>query len=285
MATTQTMMPTKTVRPRAARIAHRVRTTQVRGDDDVGRSISELDEAHRRMKRNMQALEALLRLQSDGAAWPDAETLLSELENRLQAMAASLRSRCRAGNFDQIELAVYLRQATRLWNTPPGYPPNGGWRFDSTRSLVWWPDADAEGPSQPAAVATTDLQTALESMPTRFREVARRALYSCAVTFPPWFFNWRSPDGPAHKGPRPSSEFRLRLHTAPDGVKVDVSLSSAGPGFPRHFDETHQRTLAGHLAALLGRLVRAGRSGEPDSEVDFEVSFTGRLDLACSAAA
>lgn len=271
MATTHTILPT---RPRrVARIPHRARTAPVERDAPAPRPISELDEAHRRMKRNMQALGALLHLPARGSESPDSETLLTELEHRLQAMAAGLRSRCRAGNFEQIELAVYLRQATRLWNTPPGYPPNGGWSFDSTRSLVWRADPDQEGPREPGAATFADLETALESAPPRFREAARRALYSCAVTFPPWFFNWRSTDGAATPGPRPASELRVWVRFAPEGVKVLVSLSGVGPGLPRHFDETHHRTLARQLAAALARLVRAGRGEEPDAGVEFEVGF------------
>jgi hypothetical protein len=238
------------------------------------------------MKRNMQSLAELLNLQAQDLESPGAESLLTELENHLQAMAGGLRSRCRAGNFDQIELAVYLRQATRLWNTPPGYPPKGGWSFDSSQSLVFRPDPDSEGPREKRSVAATDLERALESMPARWRDVARRAVYSCAVTFPPWFFNWRSTDGAENLGSRRSSGFRLRLRIAPDGVKVAVSLSGVGPGLPPHFREAHQRTLARHLASALGRLVRAERSEESDCDVEFEVAFAGSGEgLACSAAA
>lgn len=286
MATNYTMpMPTRAARPRVSRIARRPRAAQVRPDEGGQRSISELDEAHRRMKRNMRALQALLHLDAEGAESADAETLLTEVESRLQAMALGLRTHCRVGNFDQIELAVYLRQATRLWNTPPGHPPDGGWSFDASRSLVWQCLGDARTDRGPAAIATTDLSTALESVPPGLREVARRALYSCAVTFPPWFFNWRSPDALAHPGPRPSSELGVRLQTAPDGVKVAVSLSGVGPGLPAHFGETHQRTLARDLASLLRRLVREGRGVESDSSVEFEVSFASCRSLARSAAA
>lgn len=286
MATTHTILPTKTLRSRGGRMPHRSRTTPVLRHHPGPRSISELDEAHRRMKRNMQALASLLRFQAEDVEAPAAEALLTELETRLQAMAGDLRSRCRAGNFDQIELAVYLRHAARLWNTPPGCPPKGGWSFDTTQSLVFRPDPDSEGPRASRAAATTDLEQALESTPARWREVIRRAVYSCAVTFPPWFFDWRSTGGAESPGPRPSSEFRLRVRIAPVGVKVAVSLSGVGPGLPPHFGVSHQRTLARDLASSLGRLVQDDRSQDPDCNVEFEVAFAGSGDgLECSAAA
>lgn len=273
MATTQRMIPA-------------ARTGRTVPEDFGGRSISELDEAHRRLKRNMHALGMRLRLQRDGEAWPDGLSLLTELENRLQAMAAGLRSRCRAGNFDQIELAIYLRHATRLWNTPPGGPSPGGWCFDANRALVFRPAPEQESASGPAEIPAEDLEAALESMPHPCREAARRALYACAVAFPPWFFNWRAFDETAGAGTERSSEVRVRVSATPAGLRVEVSLSGAGPGLPPHFREPNQRRLAAHLASVLSLLEGAGRIEGADATVEFEVEFTTiGAHRGCSAAA
>ena len=279
-------MPTMAARPRASRTARHPRAARARLDEGSQRSISELDETHRRMRRNMRALEALLRLEADGTESADAETLLTEVESRLQAMALGLRSRCRAGDFDQIELAVYLRQATRLWNTPPGHPPLGGWSLLTGPSLLWRPDPDAKGPQETGEVRSSDLETILESISPRVREVVRRVVYSCAVTFPPWFFDWRSTDGGANPCPRPDSDLRMQVTAAPEGVKVSVSLSGVGPGLPSHFGAPQHRKLADGLASLLGHLVRTEGSEESQADVEFEVTIAGSgAALACSTAA
>jgi len=286
MATTHAILPTHSPRLTGLRNPRRSRAASFRRDDSAPRPISELDEAHRRMKRNMQALEALLHLQGEGIGSANAETLLTELETGLQAMAADLRSRCRAGDLDQIELALYLRQATRLWNTPPGHPPQGGWCLAAGGSVLWRPESEARGPRQTGGVEPRDLETILEPISPRVREVVRRAVYACAVTFPPWFFDWRSTDGGANPGPRPASELRIRVIAAPEGVNVNVSLSGVGPGLPAYFNASHHRALAAGLSSVLGRLVSAERGEGLRTGVEFEVTIAGSGSaLSRSAAA
>lgn len=294
MATTQILTPTRVARPRPPRTGRRTWTAAAR-EADIDRiasgSISELDEAHRRLKRNMQALAALLHLTAEGTDSADALNELTELEIWLQAEAARLRSGCRAGNFDQIALAVYVRQAARLWNTPPALPGEGGWSFDSSQSLAFQrlPDAPEAHPDDAGGITNhpaTDLETALQRVPRVWRALARRALHACAVTFPPWFLHWRSANPLADREPRPSSELSVRLSANPDGLRVHVTLSGLGPGLSPRFMELHGAVLARQLASLLGGLAGTGRPGEESAGVAFEIALAGRhRAIALTAAA
>lgn len=228
-----------------------------------------LDEARRRMKANMQALSSLLRFDPPDATRDETEMVLTDMENRLQSMAALHRSLCRFGDFDQIDLAVYLRQAARLRNSPPRSTLPGGWTVESDGSLVWVRDDEV------AAQTAGELDAALEAASPDSRDLARRALLASAILFPPWTFGWRSPQ-PGTSGigllAKPG-DVGVRLRSSAEGVLVELTVSDRGPGLPDLFDARLQRQLGLELASVLARLVKGSFNEGPEAPAVFEVRF------------
>ena len=243
------------------------------GPFDV-RPISLLDEARRRMKSNMRADIALLRLTPEGTEHPCAEAVLTEMESRLQSMAALQKALCRTGKFDEIDLAVYLRQAASLRNSPPQSPLAGGWVVEAGGdSLIW--SREEDGNATALAEGFMDLETALASTPGAWQSLAQRAVYACAIVAPPWIFRWRTPQiGTAGAGhiAKPG-EVGIRVSTSADGVAVELSFSDCGPGLPGMFDLKTQRTLGLQLVGMLARLVQGSLTEEAPAGAVFAVSF------------
>lgn len=228
-----------------------------------------LNEARRRMKANMHAIASLLRFDARGEHRDETEIVLTDMETRLQSMASLHRSMCRFGDFDQIDLAVYLRHAAQLRNSPPRTALPGGWAFESDGSLIWMRDDET------VPQAAGDLDIALEAAPSGGRDLARRALLACAILFPPWTFGWRSPQ-PGTSGigllAKPG-ELGMRLRASADGVLIEITVSDRGPGLPDRFDAKLQRKLALELASVLARLVKGSFNEGPDAAAVFEVRF------------
>ncbi len=237
---------------------------------------SVLDEARRRMKANMHSLASLLRFDPPGALRDETEIVLTDMEGRLQSMAALHRSLCRFGDFEQIDLAVYLRHATRLRNSPPRSTLPGGWAVESDGSLIWGREEETAGEM------AGEMDTALDATPSSGRDLARRALLASAILFPPWTFGWRSPQ-PGTSGigllAKPG-EVGVRLRAAADGVLVEITVSDRGPGLPDHFDAKLQRRLALELASVLARLVKGSFNDGPDAAAVFEVRFVPSYRVA-----
>ncbi|MBX7183963.1 MAG: hypothetical protein K1Y01_02360 [Vicinamibacteria bacterium] len=246
-------------------------TTDRKGHADDNRPISLLDEARRRLKSNMLANIELLRLVEEDAASAFAEAALSEMEDRLQSMAALHKARCRAGDFDRIDLAVYLRQAAALRNSPPRSSLPGGWVAEPGGGLVWMRDED-DGPGTNRRFG--DLETALAETPAHWRPLARLAAYACAIVAPPWIFRWVAPPSATtgrSRAARPG-EVAIRIRVT-EGVAVEVSMSDSGPGLPDVFEGTAQRALSLELVSVLARLVQGSLGGEAGPEAVFDVAF------------
>mgnify|MGYP000626519904 CR=1 FL=1 len=238
------------------------------------RPASLLDEARRRMKSNMEANISILRLVPSGTEHPEAEAVLTEMENRLQSMAALRKAQSRSGNFGAIDLAVYLRQAASLRNSPPHSPLPGGWLVEPGGTSLSW-SREEDGNTAAASEGFMDLETALSTAPARWQDLAQRAVYACAIVVPPWIFRWRSPQsGTAGSGhlARPG-EVGLRVRVAEDGVAVELSFSDCGPGLPGMFDLKAQRALSLELVAVLARLVQGSLNEDAPSDAVFEVNF------------
>ena len=253
-------------------------------DADETRPTSLLDEARRRMKSNMQAHVALLRLCPEGDDHASAEARLTEMENRLQSMAALHRAQCRAGSFDQIDLAVFLRQAAMLRTTPARSPLAGGWSLDpSEPSLVWSRDEDDTTPSGPGH--RMDLEGALARAPEKWKDLARRAIYACVIAVPPAMFTWRSPlVGPSGRSRLArGGEVRIRIRPAEDGVVVEITLSDRGPGLPAVFEVRDQRALGAELVSILARLVKGSMDDGSGSGAAFEVAFVPSHETVLSS--
>ncbi len=71
-----------------------------------------LKEVHHRVKNNMQVITSLLRLESNRIDHPTTRSVLKDMQNRIQAMAALHEAVYRSDNFSQVDLGVYLRQLT-----------------------------------------------------------------------------------------------------------------------------------------------------------------------------
>lgn len=271
MSTALTTLRTPPGQP-AARISRRGATLTPRRVREASKTCyptSLLDEARRRMKANMQALASLLRVDAPGALGDETEIVLTDMEARLQSMAALHRSLCRFGDFEQVDLAVYLRQAARLRNSPPRSALPGGWALESDGSLIWVRDEET------AAQTAGNLDIALDATFSGGRDLARRALLASATLFPPWTFGWRSPQ-PGTSGigllAKPG-EVGLRVLPSNDGVLVEITVSDRGPGLPDQFDAKLQRKLALELASVLARLVKGSFNEGPNEAAVFEVSF------------
>lgn len=273
--TTTTALQTKPLRARHDRVPARQETGGSR-TKRTPRALafecaptSVLDEARRRMKANMQALASLLRFDAPSTFRDETEIMLTEMEGRLQSMAALHRSLCRFGDFDQVDLAVFLRQVARLRNSPPRSPLPGGWALESDGSIIWARDEEAD------AGTSGVLDIALESAPEGNRDLARRAIFAVALLFPPWTFGWRSPQpGTCGIGllAKPG-EAGVRLRANADGVVVELSLSDRGPGLPDQFDSRLQRKLALELVSILARLVKGSFNEGTNAAAVFEVHF------------
>lgn len=248
-------------------------TTDRKGHADDNRPISLLDEARRRLKSNMLANIDLLRLVEEGTPSAFAEATLSEMEDRLQSMAALHKARCRAGDFDRIDLAVYLRQAAALRNSPPRSPLPGGWVVEKGgASLVWMGD-EVDG-RETNGRRFDDLETALAATPAEWRPLARLAAYACAIVAPPWIFRWMTPSpGMTGRGAaaRPGG-IGIRIRVT-EGVAVELSMSDSGPGLPDVFEPKAQRALGLELVSVLARLVQGSLGGEAGPEAVFDVAF------------
>lgn len=275
MSTQPAHYPTRTRAARAPRIPVRTETPAARPSRPSPRPVmgcaptSMLDEARRRMKSNMIAIASLLRLDPVGFERDETEIVLTEMEARLQSMAQLHRSLCRFGDFEQVDLAVYLRHAAQLRNSPPRSALPGAWAVEADGSLIWIRD---EGDAREGCA---DLDTALESMPPAARELARRAVFACAILAPPWIFGWRAPQpgtsGIGHLA-RPG-DIGVRLRATSEGVSVELSISDRGPGLPEFFDSRLQRKLTLELVSVLARLVRGSLDGATQPDAVFEVTF------------
>jgi two-component sensor histidine kinase len=253
------------------------------------RSMSSLDEARRRLKSNMLAVISRLRLDEGGIDPAPIEAILTDMETRVQSMAALHKAACRGGDFEQIDLAIFLRLVSSLRNSPATTPLQGGFVVEPDGSLIWADEADGVE-SRPTRAL--DLETALDAVALESRDVARRALYACAIVFPPSLFHWRAPQmGPAGTGhlARPS-DVGIRLRLDNDGVVVELSISDCGPGLPGLFDSQDQRRLSLELTSVLARLVLGSLKDDCPSEAVFDVAFVAShrdytlpVDLGASA--
>lgn len=252
--------------------------------------MSSLDEARRRLKSNMLAVISRLRLDEGGIDPLPIEAVLTDMETRVQSMAALHKAACRSGDFGQIDLAIFLRLVSSLRNSPATTPLQGGFVVEPDgRSLSWADEADG---AESGSSSVMDLEMALETAALESRDVARRALYACAVVFPPSLFHWRAPQmGPKGTGhlARPG-DFGIRLRLDNDGVAAELSISDCGPGLPGLFDSKDQRRLSLELTSVLARLVQGSLNDDSPSQAVFDVAFvashrdyTRPLDQGASA--
>lgn len=245
------------------------------------RCVSLLDEAHRRIKDNMQSIERRLRLASGTGDRGTTEAVLTDLQDRLRSAAGLHRALCRAGHFAQVDLAVYLRQVASALSAASGKsrhatPEPAGWAFELPQTSLTWIDDSCEihAPSPRQAV---DLHGALRFVPKERRAIAHRAVCAAAIVVPPSIFRWRSPESTAlpcgcHQPVKPG-DARVRLRLAEDGVTVELAIADRGLGLPADFEPQRQAALGLQIASLLNRLLREGGTPGSDSHALFGVRF------------
>lgn len=80
-----------------------------------------LREVHHRVKNNLQVIVSLLRLEAGRSNQAATRTVLTEMKGRIRSMAQLHETIYRTGVFDEVDLAVYLKQlATELFRSVGG---------------------------------------------------------------------------------------------------------------------------------------------------------------------
>jgi len=80
-----------------------------------------LHEVHHRVKNNLQVIASLLRLETGRSTQPQTQTVLKDMQGRIQAMATLHESLYRTGHFASVDLASYLKQlATQTFRSQMG---------------------------------------------------------------------------------------------------------------------------------------------------------------------
>ncbi len=225
------------------------------------RSASLLDEAHRRIKDNMQAIERRLRLGPGPEGQWSTEALLTEFQHRLQLQADLHRTLCRSGCFDQVDLAVYLRQAASALSAACGRglgdpPDSAGWVLDALGNRLAWIHNECDThatPNRPAG-----LLEALRLVPKMKRAAAYRAVCAVAMVAPPSAFTWKPPAFAAPtcggSGLSPRSTATFELHLNEDPMRVLLSISDRSAFLPSPLQPQTRAELAGQIASILARL-------------------------------
>ncbi|MEO8358904.1 MAG: response regulator [Vicinamibacteria bacterium] len=72
-----------------------------------------LKEVHHRVKNNLQIMISFLRLESRRTNHEPTRSVLTDMENRIRAMAALHEALYRSSNFNDIDLRSYIEQVTR----------------------------------------------------------------------------------------------------------------------------------------------------------------------------
>lgn len=222
------------------------------------RSASLLDEAHRRIKDNMQAIERRLRLGPGPEGQWTTEALLTEFQHRLQLQADLHRTLCRSGCFDQVDLAVYLRQAASALSAACGRglgdpPDSAGWVLDAEGNRLAWIHNECDTHLQEDRPG--DLLEALRLVPKAKRAAAHRAVCAVAMVAPPSAFTWKPPAFAAPtcgcSGPTPRSTAAFELHLNEDPMRVVLSISDRSAFLPSPFQPGTRSELAGQIAGIL----------------------------------
>jgi hypothetical protein len=238
-------------------------------------STSALDEARRRLKRNVGQIEGILRLEERSATAASTEGVLADMAGQLQTMASDQRAACRSGEFDGIDLAVYLKEIAAFLSrstgrgTDRGGGARGGWVLADSGNVLSWIRSHGD-PEDERLEGGRDLGDAISFLSPELKEMMVRAACACAVAFPPGVFSWRTapPRGPQEAIDHPAfpGDLWIRLQPAADHWRVDVSIDDRSLGLPRRPDcrlrERMERDLASVLAALF-----EGAPSEPRSEV------------------
>jgi two-component sensor histidine kinase/putative methionine-R-sulfoxide reductase with GAF domain len=194
-----------------------------------------LKEVHHRVKNNLQVIASLLRLEGRRIEHPITQSVLKEMQGRIQSMALLHETLYRSGNFATVDLASYLTQlAQQLF-----------------RSLA----------SQTGAVG---LELALEPALLQIDQAIPCGLIVNELASNSLKHGF--PDGRA-------GTVRIGLRSVDGGEALSLSVSDNGVGLPENFDPHQRRSLGLQLVSDLARQIQGSLVIGPGPEARFEVTF------------
>jgi PAS domain S-box-containing protein len=196
-----------------------------------------LKEVHHRVKNNMQVITSLLRLESNRIDHPATRSVLKDMQNRIQAMAALHEAVYRSDNFSQVDLGAYLRQITgQLGRSLIAVPGQISFRLDLIS-------------------VTLDLDQAIPCG-LIVNELVSNALKHAF------------PDGR-------SGEVRIELERM-EGGDLRLQITDNGIGLPPDFDVIRAKSLGLQLVSDLARQLGGSLQVGPGPEAVFEVRMACR---------
>ena len=194
-----------------------------------------LREVHHRVKNNLQVIASLLRLESRRIDHPATQTVLRDMQSRIQSMALLHETIYRSGNFAHVNAATYLQQlATQV-----------------VRSQVSSPGIALETDIDPVGLEID------QAIPCGLI-VNELASNSLKHGFPA-----------GHPG-----VVRIELKSAGDQGAIRLRVSDTGVGLPEGFEPNRKGTLGLQLVADLARQLRGEFEIGPGPEAVFAVTFT-----------
>lgn len=207
-----------------------------------------LKEVHHRVKNNLQVIASLLRLEGRRIDHPITQSVLREMQGRIQSMALLHETLYRSGNFATVDLAAYLTQlAQQLF-----------------RSLT-----------SPAA----GVRLVLDLEPARLEIEQAIPCGLIANELASNSLKHGFPDG------KPG-EVRIQLRAEDEGRQLRLTVSDTGIGLPPNFDPGHKRSLGLQLVSDLARQLQGEFHIGPGPGAVFEVNFlksrprTGEINYA-----
>jgi two-component sensor histidine kinase len=232
--------------------AIRARVVKERFEAELVASLGEkealLKEVHHRVKNNLQVIASLLRLEGRRIDHPITQSVLREMQGRIQSMALLHETLYRSGNFATVDLAAYLTQlAQQLF-----------------RSLT-----------SPAA----GVRLVLDLEPARLEIEQAIPCGLIANELASNSLKHGFPDG------KPG-EVRIQLRAEDEGRQLRLTVSDTGIGLPPNFDPGHKRSLGLQLVSDLARQLQGEFHIGPGPGAVFEVNFlksrprTGEINYA-----
>lgn len=219
--------------------AMRARVVKERFEAELVASLKEkealLKEVHHRVKNNLQVVASLLRLEGRRIDHPITQSVLREMQGRIQSMALLHETLYRSGNFATVDLAAYLTQlAQQLF-----------------RSLT-----------SPAA----GVQLVLDLEPARLEIDQAIPCGLIANELASNSLKHGFPDGR-------TGEVRIRLRSENEGQHLRLTVSDTGVGLPANFDAGHKRSLGLQLVSDLARQLQGQLDIGPGPGATFDVKF------------
>jgi|CXWL01.1.fsa_nt_gi two-component sensor histidine kinase len=236
--------------------AIRAREVKERFEAEVVSSLREkealLKEVHHRVKNNLQVIASLLRLEGRRIDHPITQSVLREMQGRIQSMALLHETLYRSGNFATVDLAAYLTQLTQ----------------QLFRSLA-----------SPAA----GVQLVLDLEPAHLEIEQAIPCGLIANELASNSLKHGFPDGKM-------GEVRVRLRSEDEGRQLRLSVSDTGIGLGPNFDPAQKRSLGLQLVSDLARQLQGQFHIGPGPGAVFEVNFlksrprTGEINYATMVA-